>query len=194
MTYLVGISGPPRSGKDSVGHMLAAILEDRQGIQAQMLACSTPMREAVYALLGQPYALTHYEQHKDDPQEIFGGQSIRQAMIALSEEHAKPRYGQGFWGKSLLGRVWDPAPKLIIVTDMGFQAEVEVLEERFSPHRCAWAQLQRPGYDFSKDSRSYVGTPDYAVQIDNTSTVEECAERLFEYLVMGFCWDFVDAG
>lgn len=188
MTYFLGFSGPPRSGKDSIARHLAAMIEDRHGVQPQLLACSTPMREVVYAMLGTEYSETHYEKHKDIPQETLGGKSIRQAMIALSEEHVKPTYGHAFWGKSLLGRRWDPAPKVLFVTDCGFPSEGDVFETEFGRDQCVWAQIIRKDCDFSNDSRHYVGKPGRSTAIINDGSVEDAAEKLYNRLLHQFEW------
>ena len=187
---LIGFSGPPRSGKDSIAHQLAAIIEDKHGIQPQLLACSTPMREVVYAMLGRPYDSSHYELHKDDPQEAFQGKSIRQAMIALSEEHVKPSYGHDFWGHSLLARRWEPLPQVLIVTDVGFVSEVEVFTETFGLDNVVYPQIIRAGTSFERDSRSYVGTADRITSIINDDDISTAAHRLYGRLVNQFEWTF----
>jgi len=166
MTYLLGLSGPPRVGKDTLGQALGAQLTAR-GVPHTIIALSMPMRLTIYAMLGMTYDLTHYEEHKDEPQEQLCGNTIRQAMIALSEDHVKPRYGQGFWGQSGINGAMRSKPQVIIVTDMGFDAEVNVATDRFGAHNCMWVQMTRAGCDFSRDSRGYVGDPDRVALFDN---------------------------
>lgn len=190
MTKFVGFSGPPRSGKDSIAVMFAAVVKETLGFQPQILSLSTPMREVVYALLGVPYSVTHYELHKDDPQEAFGGASIRQEMISLSEDHVKPRHGGGFWARSLMGRIWDPAPQMLIVTDCGFDSEVQEFGTHFGAEHCLFPQIVRPGTDFSIDSRGYVGLPDRITSIVNDEDIETAARRLFGRMLNQFGWVF----
>lgn len=189
--YLVGISGPPRSGKDSVGYVLARLLKDRHRITVAVRSLSMPMRQTVYMMLGLPYSLEHYENNKDVPLDDLGGKTIRQAMIALSEDHVKPSYGHGFWAKSLIHSV--PAEAhVVIVTDMGFDVEVEVLREHYGAERCVWPQVTRPGTSFENDSRSYVGDPDYRTTVinegDNLDQIEVCAGRIYGRLLNQFAW------
>lgn len=190
MSYLIGFAGPPRSGKDTLARHLAAIIEDRHKIQPQLLACSTPMREVVYAMLGQPYSDDHYDKHKDIPQAAFGGKSIRQAMIALSEEHVKPIYGHQFWGGSLLARRWDPLPQVVIITDCGFDAEVELFTGEYGMANVVYPQISRVGCSFEGDSRSYVGTPGRTTSIINDGTPAVEAGRIYGRLVNQFGWVF----
>lgn len=151
---LVGFSGPPRSGKDTLAGMLADHLRHR-GVPAEVHALSLPMRLSVYGLLGLTYTPEHYEAHKDNPIRVEGDRqtTIRQEMIALSEHHVKPRLGHGWWGRALLNRVTIPAG-VIVVSDMGFPSEHDVFEESME---CAWFHVHRDGHDFSNDSRGYVG-------------------------------------
>lgn len=190
MTYLIGFSGPPRAGKDTIAQELQVVLaEQHPGLVVQSMALSTPMREVVYALLGQEYSVEHYERHKDDPQEVFGGKSIRWAMIDLSEKHVKPEYGKDFWGRSALARIWDePKPQVVIVTDMGFQAEVDLMVDTFGSARVCFPQITRPGCDFSNDSRSYVGV-EFGTSIINDGEITTAARRLYGRLMNQFSWN-----
>ena len=190
-TYLIGFSGPPRSGKDSVGYALAKLISQRHSVAVCVRALSMPMRKTVYAMLGREYDLEHYERTKDVPLEEFGGRSIREAMIALSEHHVKPTYGSGYWGRALLNTLPSEA-RVVIITDMGFDAEVGVFEDRFTPERCLWPQITRPGCDFSNDSRGYVGSPAQRTTLVNEGTdlkdVETCAARVYGRMLNQFHW------
>jgi hypothetical protein len=189
-TYVIGFSGPPRSGKDSVGYALGRMLKERHVVDVVIRALSMPMRRTIYALLGMEYTLEHYEKNKDVPRPELAGKSIRQAMIALSEDHVKPTYGQGFWGSSMLNTLpMERTARVVIVTDMGFDAEVAVLEEAFNPWCCVWPQIVRPDCTFEGDSRSYVGNLEYRTTIINDTDVETAAGRIYGRLVNQFRWD-----
>lgn len=167
MKYLIGISGPPRAGKDTLGQAIAAQLAARTGKQPALVALSMPMRQAVYAMLGIPYDPGHYEREKDIHRAAFGGGTIREAMIALSEEHVIPRYGDDFWAQAGIEMGEATGADVMVVTDMGFGREVDVMERYFGFNRCMWPQLKRPGHDFSRDSRGYVGREERVVTLDN---------------------------
>lgn len=193
-TYLIGLSGPPRSGKDSVGVALAKIIRERHPVTVCVRALSMPMRKTVYAMIGKDYTLEHYETTKDVPLPELGGKTIRQSMIALSEEHVKPLYGIGFWGSALLNTLpIEGGTRVIIVTDMGFDAEVEVFVEAFGAENCMWPQIVRPHCDFSGDSRGYVGRPDQRTSIINEGEtldqVTTAAERVYSRMLDQFRWE-----
>lgn len=183
---LIGLSGPPRSGKDSIGYALADILREKTSSQVEVHALSQPMRLAVYGYLGLSYSEDHYEANKDkmivldDPGKVT---SIRHEMISLSEHHVKPRLGHGWWGRALLNRVTIPEG-VIIVTDMGFDAERAVFEETMP---CAWVHVHREGKTFEGDSRKYVGK---GTKLYNDTTVEDAAARLYGRLVNQLGWAF----
>lgn len=193
-TYLIGLSGPPRSGKDSVGVALAKIIRERHPVTVCSRALSMPMRKTIYAMIGKEYTLEHYETSKDIPMGELDGRTIRQAMIQLSEEWVKPTYGQGFWGHALLNTLpMEGGTRVVIVTDMGFEAEVDVFVEAFGAENCLWPQITRPGCDFSTDSRSYVGRPEQRTAIINEGEsldqVTTAAGRIYGRMLNQFGWE-----
>lgn len=157
MIRLVGFSGPPRSGKDTIAGHLSSRLAFR-GNKTQILAHSTPMRMAVYAYLGLSYSDEHYHENKDIPIDVGHGRqtTIRREMISLSESHVKARFGHDWWGHNLINRI-DISDGIVLVTDMGFQAEHDLFMDAFGPENCAWMHLYRDGTSWDGDSRSYVG-------------------------------------
>lgn len=185
-TYLVGLSGPPRSGKDTLGNLLAALIRDR-GIPVEVHALSMPMRLAVYGMLGGEYSPAHYEAHKDKPFPTENGRTttIRQEMIDLSEHHVKPRLGHGWWAWAMLNRTKLAFGGVIIVTDMGFPAEHDVFVEELGASNCAWFHIHRTGHDFSKDSRGYVGA---GSRVYNDGTPATEATRMLGRLLNQHGW------
>lgn len=152
--YLIGFNGPPRSGKDSISKEI--FHRDELTIPMSIRSCSLPMRLAGFACLGLVYSEELYESIKDEPQVIFGLRSLREWMIAFSETFIKPTFGHDFWG-SAIALSFDPhAPGLVLVPDVGFQAEWEVFEQRFGRENCLLVQLSREGKDWANDSRRYV--------------------------------------
>lgn len=197
--YVIGLNGPPRCGKDSIGHALSAIIEDRHGVQACMVQLSLPMRETVYSLLGIPYSQTHYEAHKDDPQPIFNGDSIRRAMIDLSEEHCKRKYGNDFWCRSAMGRIetWRhpnfAVPELVIITDYGFPHEPLFFEDIVGQENHLLVRVNRPGKDFSNDSRGWVVAGQSREVYNEGTDLSQIAtegQRVYGHLMNQLGWQF----
>ena len=171
--YLVGISGPPRSGKDTLAKLVQKHFNNHK-TPTQVLSLSLPMRLSVYALMGLEYSEEHYEREKDRPFTNSRGEvtTIRKEMISLSEDHVKPRLGHGWWGFNLLNRVGEHT-RLVVVPDMGFDSEREVFDANFTD--TLWIHLYRDDKDFSSDSRSYVGD---GYKVFNNRTPEMAADRI----------------
>jgi tRNA uridine 5-carbamoylmethylation protein Kti12 len=189
--YIIGMNGPPRSGKDTIAHGLAAVIEDRHGTQPQLLALSQPMRDTVFAMMGMQYDHPFYEAWKDRQIEALNGSSIRQAMIALSEEHIKPRYGNDFWNHSLMNRIWSDV-KVVIITDYGFQFEPEFFENKVNHKNHAVVQLNRNGRSYDGDSRSYVRAANL-LPVPNHGTLDDipvAVNRIYTWLTRQLQWEF----
>lgn len=184
-TYIVGLSGPPRVGKDTIGAALGKVLTENY-IPHEIVALSLPMRLAVYSYLGLHYNEVHYHLNKDTPIPLVDGMetTIRKEMIALSERHVKPRLGKGWWAQSLLSRS-SLERGVMIVTDMGFVAEHDVFQFQFGAENCVWPHLHRKGIDWAGDSRSYIGN---GTRIDNDSDPMTEARRLYGRLVNQYGW------
>lgn len=188
----IGFSGPPRSGKDSIAsHLHALILGGGATVKPQIVSLSMPMRRTIYALMGIEYSLTHYEANKDVPQALFGGATIRRAMIDLSEKHVKPTYGQGFWAETAFDSVWDEG-QVVIASDLGFPIEAEVAIKRFGVENCVFVTVERQGTSFHNDSRNYVYGPDtyHNFPLFNNDTVEYASRRLYTRLTSLLGWKF----
>lgn len=143
------LNGPPGVGKDEV--VLAA---RAAGIQVLHRKFARPLRIAVCAILGIDDA--DLEQAKrSDP-------SVRELMIAISEQAAKPILGQRHFGfleaLSLLRSYREQGVRNVIISDCGFAAEVDAFTTAFSggPHDIQLWQIQRPGCSYDRDSRNSI--------------------------------------
>ena len=89
------------------------------------------------------------------PQLEVNGQilSRRDAMIYVSEQHVKPKYGKEYFGKKLSEQI--TADGLFCVSDGGFQEELSPIINRFGADIIVIIQLTREGCNFSSDSRRY---------------------------------------
>lgn len=168
---LVCVSGPPRSGKDTV----ALYLKEQYGMAHLSLAAELKRRTA--AMFGRSWtdASCWLEQHKDMPG-TCEGMSFREALIWASEEIFKPKFGRDYWVRCLEHELDVYSQYGIVISDMGFFEEVKAMREYFADeqlHGLIMVQVTRPGTDFSNDSRRHIitsNTPNF--KLANDSTIE----------------------
>ena len=154
-------NGPPRSGKDTAGAMLAQML----GEDTVLAKFAMPLKMATHAVMSifgnrsGVVGTDYYEELKDDVCDDFFGVTPRQAYIAMSEMFAKPLWGKAFFGEVLalhLKELEKQGKTSAVITDCGFQEEAEYLVEAFGAENVALLQVYRPGYTYDNDSRSYL--------------------------------------
>jgi hypothetical protein len=188
--YIVGFNGPPRSGKDTAAQMFLEHLDGRVTIPSCMRSLSTPMRNRAFGALCLPYNGEHYEQIKDQPLSQLGGMTLRQFMIADSEEFMKPKFGKDIWNQLLCESLAGIPSALVVIPDFGFQHEPDFMMARYSPNRVVMVQISRDGRTFASDSRTYV-TADRNMAIENNGTLGDLhteVVRLYGRLVNQLGW------
>lgn len=172
MPYVVFLNGPPRCGKD----MLAAELTPY--LQFSRAKAAAPLKRAFGAFLDLD--MQGIEDHKETKSRILQRRdsidmdTVREGLISLSEDWAKVRYGEDFFGRILGRDIANSTAKLTIVTDAGFEAEVNSVINRIGWRNCLFIRVHREGCDFKSDSRSYL-SPKGIVQydLDNNKTKYE---------------------
>lgn len=185
--FVLGFNGPPRSGKDTIAQAVMNQL-DKEGcnVPVHKYALAGTMRAGAAAILGIDCTDRWYHDNKDIPLDVLNGGTFRRFMIDMSEHFVKALYGQDFWAKLLHARNrtwWNGIPSILIITDIGFSAEVEFLCEH-SRHYLG-VRVDRPNTDFSKDSRSYVASQVYGgkdLAITNDGTPEEAADQILKVM------------
>jgi hypothetical protein len=152
------VNGPPRCGKDTA---VNALVRDLGGVPLKL---AQPLREAVPAMFQMDlYRWTQaLEQSKEDPCDDLCGMSPRAAMIWLSELVMKPAFGVDVFGQIAARRIVSTSHQhqsVFWISDCGFDAEMVPIGEAVGWENTALLQIDRPGCDFSNDSRSYVRRP-----------------------------------
>jgi len=160
MTHIVFLNGPPGCGKDTVTSQLVPY------INFQHLKFAAPIKRMVCGLLNED--TRWLEENKDLPHRMLRASdgvynanidTPRQLLISLSEEFLKKKYGNDFFGYAMVNEIRKSANSLIIISDSGFASEaLPVLRQFGHPHTLQIC-IERPGHDFSNDSRSYWGIP-----------------------------------
>lgn len=157
--HMVLFNGPPRVGKDTAAD---AVLENFPG--SERVKNTTPMDRALQAMFNLnniEYRLLR-ETYKDDPHPIFGGKTMRQVLISMSEDWCKPFFGKSVFGKIMVSRFL-PDSRLLVCSDSGFEEECVPYIEKLGAENILLIRVHRTGCDFSNDSRSYLDLAKYGV-------------------------------
>jgi hypothetical protein len=155
------LNGPPGVGKDT----LAANLLGLFGFPTVEFKAALYRETAEYFNVDLDYFIgAATNRHtKEAPDLYLGGISPRQALIHVSEDIIKPKYGKKFFGLKAVEtlRSLDGQAGTVVFSDGGFVEETECLiEHGFEVHII---QLHHKDFDFSKDSRDYVTVPEALV-------------------------------
>ena len=94
---------------------------------------------------------------KDIPRVQLMGMSWREALIMVSEEWMKPKFGKDIFGKFLADDM-SFIPRGVTgtaISDSGFEDEAQPIIRKYKPENCYLIRIHRPDHDFTGDSRSY---------------------------------------
>lgn len=118
-TRLIGLAGKARSGKDTLGHLMAEELD------FAVLSFAEPIRIFIASLLD--ISVAEMEPIKEVPQDILGGKTPRQAMQTLGTEWGRNTIHFDMWVKACMRK----AQRLlgqgvsVVVTDVRFNNEAQ---------------------------------------------------------------------
>lgn len=191
MSQIIILNAPPRCGKDTI----ADSLQDAHK-HLKRASFKWPLFDIFVNTTGMQMEefLTLYELEgwKDEPNEALNGKSPRDLLIHISESFIKPFYGNKYFGDWIadfihLHELQAEAEMDWIIPDGGFDAEVEVLADRF-PGRVTVVQIEREGYrDFGSDSRNWIsnGLSERGVSFINADTTDGNS-RLVDTLIQKY--------
>ena len=148
------LNGPPNIGKDTLGN----------NVQQLIGWPRMEFKEALYRETASYYGvdlvtfamLASGRTTKEVPMPTLGGLSPRQAMIHVSEEVIKPKFGKQFFGAKAyeLIQTLDDSTDTVVFSDGGFVEEAEYLVGMGCEVHII--QLHAEGRDFGNDSRNYI--------------------------------------
>lgn len=178
---IILFNGPPGCGKDTAARGLYEDTDIEAEYATQFVRFSSPLKSALASFFSKPiddFGVSSMEAQKDS-NALPGGVSYRTAQIKLSEEYAKPLFGEGIFGKLLVDRVYkayahasrngllgENGKMLTFVPDSGFMEEFIPVVDEFGPANIMLVKIYREGKDFSADSRGYLDPVHYPVRIE----------------------------
>ena len=182
MTHVLLVNGPPRSGKDTLGQIVADLVTDAQVVKmAHALKVGTHCLFRAMANDLTPVTLAHsmqddlFEDAKESPMPMFMDLTPREAYIAVSERLFKPLFGEEVFGMILADNMKrQPGVPLWVVTDSGFAPEAQPIIRTFGADNCTLVRMHRDGCDFAADSRSYIELPDvHTIDLHNNGALKD---------------------
>lgn len=146
-------NSPPNSGKDVVANHLAETFGfNISSFKTRLIEIT----QAVYGVSEFEWGLLYTREGKETPhwklKNSRNGEwmSPRQALIYISEEVIKPKYGKDFFGLSLVKELKDG---VTLIPDGGFVEEVIPLIEAVGKENVIKVVIEREGCTFDNDSR-----------------------------------------
>lgn len=174
MRKILLVNGPPDSGKDTIGKLLA----EKHGFHVEKFAA--PIRAAMCTLFG----IDDNEIEELKGTMIMGGHSLREWMIGYSEDYLKKFGGESVFGHLLIDRLESiPADIPVVITDSGFYEEGVAVVEKYGAENVAMIQVMRPGHTFDGDSRDWVFLDGVdTVVLHNNGTIEQLEALLTDII------------
>lgn len=116
----------------------------------------------------------------------LGYYSSREALIHVSEDIMKPKYGQDYYGLKVLDKVSNSSERYSFASDGGFAFEILPLLD--TGYQVVVAQLERSGVTFEGDSRTLLNEDDFKdysnikfTTITNNGSLDELYENIREF-------------
>ncbi len=148
MTKIILLNAAPRAGKDT----LANFLEMSEGIKHYKYA--KKVRDVASILY--PKINFWDESIKDLPQESLSFQTPREILIKVGTKAVRNFVSQTAWVDALADEIENDNENVVVISDCGYQNEVDVMVDRFGANNVLLIQIYRDGLTFEGDSRSYV--------------------------------------
>lgn len=145
-------NGPPGSGKDEA----CAFLKSNYGYKHLQMKDELFVDTAEYYGVSLEWFMNGYDDRtlKEYPRDELGGASKRQALIHVSENIMKPKYGKDYYGRKTAEKI-DQVSSYCF-SDGGFIEEILPVINTVGQDNICIVQLYRTGCSFSSDSRNYI--------------------------------------
>lgn len=171
MPSAIIFNGPPGSGKDEAANAICSVHANatRLEFKSHLIDLTT----MIYGVNKDWFLSVHNQREmKEQSMQALRGLSTRQALIYVSEEVIKPKFGKDYFGRFVADRMTKDLT--YVFSDGGFVEEVAPVHEKCNG-KFLIVHLHRDGCDWSNDSRSYIhslpGVDDiHTIHMDNNGT------------------------
>ena len=122
----------------------------------------------------------------------LGYYSSREALIHVSEDIMKPKYGQDYYGRKFLEKVESSPERYVFAADGGFNSEIVPLLE--AGYNVYIVHLERNGVTFDNDSRKLLTEDDFKgedgnmkyknlkfVKMDNNGSLDDLYKTITDF-------------
>jgi hypothetical protein len=177
MAKIIVMNSAPNTGKDTAADYIA------EKYQAQHLRFKDGLYKVAAMVAGVnakdlKYIATERElKEVPNPYFIVNGKAVspRQWLIHCSENVVKPLLGKDFFGKQLAQSI---TSDLVVISDSGFESEIVPLLQ--AGHYICVIRIERDGYTFEGDSRSYLPTSPlyHTFLVNNNGTLEQFLNKI----------------
>lgn len=191
---IILLNGPSQSGKDTTKNIIFEYLLT-ENIASDFVLChdkfSAPIKLAFAAMMEADIGEDEFtvEGYENDKEKVIPllGVSYRRWQIDFSEKFMKPLYGQNVFGRMLISRLTEDyitdedGEWVFVISDCGFQIEIEEVLKAFKPEQVMLIRLHREGKTYEGDSREEVFLPNtypYQHDVANNGTLDDLANWL----------------
>lgn len=150
MKKAILFNGPPSSGKDTVCNFLMSNFNcNHTSFKKKLIEIAL----CVSNLSKKEWDSIYTRDLKEIPDKRLAGMSPRQFLIDISENFIKPKFGKNYFGIMAAKNL---EHGINVFSDSGFLEEIEPIIEEIGKPNILVIRIQREGFDFSGDSRSYL--------------------------------------
>lgn len=198
---VVIFNAPPMSGKD----VAATHIDETIPKVTDIVTVPMMFKEHLYRLASVIYNLDYDvvvdyatdRSKKETPTDLFGGLSPRNAIIDISENVIKPRYGKRYFGNVCALNMMSVSniitrQKLFVFSDGGFPDEAKPVIETVGEKNTLVIRIHREGYEYGSDSRRYMSEdmfekPPTFIDIYNEEGkidefFQQCTSKVLEFI------------
>jgi hypothetical protein len=152
MGQVIIFNGPPGSGKDEACRFLVS----QHGFKHLSFKHQLFVETIKHYGVDNDWFMNGYEDRttKEQPEELLGGRSRREALIHVSEDVLKPTRGKGIFGEQAAKQI--NGIDNYCFSDGGFTEEIVPIINTIGAENLCVVQLLRDGSSFDNDSRRYI--------------------------------------